>query len=111
MEDIYEQLKIIDYSLICFLNKYRIIYKYVNNVLDLFIKIIYEYNSLIQKLTNAYKQNVYDSIHNNIVKLKNLEEQQKEQEKNITEIKEKLKKAVKHTKTSINFNDSEDESN
>ncbi|CRG96821.1 conserved Plasmodium protein, unknown function [Plasmodium gallinaceum] len=103
MDEIYEHLKIIDYSLICFLNKYKIIHKYIKYVSDIFINTIYEYNLLINKIIFMYKQNVYNSVHKNFMEFKENEEKKKEQEKNIIEIKENLKKASKLTKTNIKF--------
>ncbi|CRG99485.1 conserved Plasmodium protein, unknown function [Plasmodium relictum] len=103
MEEIYENLKIIDYSLICFLNKYRIIHKYIKYLSDIFVNTIYEYNRLINKIILIYKQNIYNAFHNNFINFKENEEKQKEQDKNIIKIKENLKKASKLTKTNIIF--------
>ncbi|KEG01889.1 hypothetical protein YYE_03408 [Plasmodium vinckei vinckei] len=105
MDELYENLKIIDYSLICFVNKYKIIDKYVKHILDIFVKIIDEYNTLIHKIINAYKQNVYNSVHKSFLEFKKNEERLDKKNKEIDEIKNTLKKAVKLTKTSINFND------
>ncbi|SOV76518.1 conserved Plasmodium protein, unknown function [Plasmodium sp. gorilla clade G3] len=109
MDDIYEQLKIIDYSLICFLNKYKIIHKYINYILSISLNTIDDYNKLINKILCLYKQNVYNAVHNNISEFKKKEEKQKEQDKNINEIKEKLKKAVKLTKTNVKIKDDHQE--
>ncbi|ETB60138.1 hypothetical protein YYC_02490 [Plasmodium yoelii 17X] len=105
MEELYENLKIIDYSLICFVNKYKIIDKYIKHILDIFGKIIDEYNTLIHKVINVYKQNVYNSVHNSFLEFKTNEENQNKKNKEIHEIKNTLKKAIKLTKTNINFND------
>ncbi|SPJ10322.1 conserved Plasmodium protein, unknown function [Plasmodium sp. DRC-Itaito] len=109
MDDIYEQLKIIDYSLICFLNKYKIIHKYINYILSISLNTIDDYNKLINKILYLYKQNVYNAVHNNIREFKEKEEKQKEQDKNINEIKEKLKKAVKLTKTNVKIKEDHQE--
>ncbi|SBT33688.1 conserved Plasmodium protein, unknown function [Plasmodium ovale wallikeri] len=109
MDELYEHLKIVDYSLICLLNKYRIIHKYTKHVLNIFVKINDEYNRLIHKVLSTYKQNIYNAVHNKFVELKRCEEKQKEQEKNIAEIKEKLKKAVKLTKSNIKFKSNEED--
>ncbi|SOV22644.1 conserved Plasmodium protein, unknown function [Plasmodium sp. DRC-Itaito] len=105
MDDIYEQLKIIDYSLICFLHKYKIIHKYINYILSISLNTIDDYNKLINKILCLYKQNVHNAVHNNISEFKTKLEKQKEQDKNINEIKEKLKKAVKLTKTNVKIKD------
>ncbi|SCQ16261.1 conserved Plasmodium protein, unknown function [Plasmodium ovale] len=109
MDELYEHLKIVDYSLICLLNKYRIIHKYTKHVLNIFVKINDEYNRLIHKVLSTYKQNIYNAVHNKFVELKRCEEKQREQEKNIAEIKEKLKKAVKLTKSNIKFKSNEED--
>ncbi|CAD2103173.1 conserved Plasmodium protein, unknown function [Plasmodium vinckei] len=109
MDELYENLKIIDYSLICFVNKYKIIDKYVKHILDIFVKIIDEYNTLIHKVINVYKQNVYNSVHNSFLEFKKNEERLNKKNKEIDEIKNTLKKAVKLTKTNINFNDNNQE--
>ncbi|SBT87927.1 conserved Plasmodium protein, unknown function [Plasmodium malariae] len=109
MDELYEHLKIIDYSLICFLNKYRIIHKYIKYILDIFVNVIDEYNRLIHKIICVYKQNIYNSVHNNFTEFKNNEEKQREQDKNISEIKENLKRATKLTKTNLKFKGEKDE--
>ncbi|KOB86658.1 hypothetical protein PFDG_02438 [Plasmodium falciparum Dd2] len=77
--------------LICFLNKYKIIHKYINYILSISLNTIDDYNKLINKILCLYKQNVYNA------------------DKNINEIKEKLKKAVKLTKTNVKIKDDNQE--
>lgn len=108
MEEVYEHLKIIDYTLICLLNKYKIIHKYTNCISDIFLNTINEYTVIINNIQQKYKQHVYNSLNKNYLEYKESSTIQKEQDKKITEIKENLKKASKLTNTNVKFQENEE---
>ncbi|GAB65848.1 hypothetical protein PCYB_073500 [Plasmodium cynomolgi strain B] len=99
MDELYQHLKIMDYIIICFTNKYRLVHNYVKGVAEIFAFTIEEYHKLIQKILSLYKESLYNSVHANLLQLKNDVERQRAHDKNLTEIKENLKRAIKLTKT------------
>ncbi|ANQ07237.1 Uncharacterized protein PCOAH_00016440 [Plasmodium coatneyi] len=99
MDELYQHLKMMDYIIICLTNKYRIVHNYVQGVADVFAVTIDEYHKLIQKIISLYKESLYNSVHANLVQLKKDVERQRAHDKNLTEIKENLKRAIKLTKT------------
>ncbi|EUD68096.1 hypothetical protein C922_01708 [Plasmodium inui San Antonio 1] len=99
MDELYQHLKMMDYIIICLTNKYRLVHNYVKGVADIFAVTIDEYHKLIQKITSLYKESLYNSVHANLVQLRKDVERQRAHDKNLTEIKENLRRAIKLTKT------------
>ncbi|KJP87441.1 hypothetical protein AK88_02873 [Plasmodium fragile] len=100
MDELYQHLKMMDYVIICFTNKYRLVHNYVKGVANIFAVTVNQYHKLIQKIISLYKERLYNSVHANLVQLKQDVERQQAHDKNLTEIKENLKRAIKLTKTS-----------
>ncbi|CAG9480650.1 conserved Plasmodium protein, unknown function [Plasmodium vivax] len=99
MDELYQHLKIMDYVIICLTNKYRLVHSYVQGVADIFALTVDEYHKLIQKISSLYKESLHNSVHANLVQLRKDVERQRAHDKNLTEIKENLKRAIKLTKT------------
>ncbi|CAA9987547.1 conserved Plasmodium protein, unknown function [Plasmodium knowlesi strain H] len=99
MDELYQDLKMMDYIIICLTNKYRLVHSYIQGVADIFAVTIDEYHKLIQKIISLYKESLYNSVHANLSQLKEDVERQRAHDKNLMEIKENLKRAIKLTKT------------